>query len=161
MSYFLFYIFIGFLVMLFYFYCYVLFKQLKFTAPIGDRILKNLSQTGLFHSFNTSKCIAAAFLLLSLIHSFYISVCSSTIFSISRATASHVPQFYFFRFRTWVSSWSHFRTNQTLSCANWCFHLGWRSLVGVFGISMGLNLLVLRRWSIVPSFIFCFLLLRD
>jgi hypothetical protein len=50
-----------------YFYCYTAFKQWNFTAPIADRILSNLAQTGLFTSFHTSKWMAAAFLLLSLI----------------------------------------------------------------------------------------------
>ncbi|MDQ2752624.1 MAG: YWFCY domain-containing protein [Bacteroidota bacterium] len=49
-----------------YFYCYAAFQRWGFTAPIGDRLLKNLTQTGLFNSFNKSKGIALAFLLLSL-----------------------------------------------------------------------------------------------
>ncbi len=49
-----------------YFYCYAAFGQWHLTAAVGDRILKNLSQTGLFDSFNKSKGIAVAFLLISL-----------------------------------------------------------------------------------------------
>lgn len=50
-----------------YFYCYTAFKQWNFTAPVGDRILGNLAHTGLFTSFHTSKWMAAACLLLSLV----------------------------------------------------------------------------------------------
>ena len=50
-----------------YYYCYAAFQQWNLTAPIGNRILKNLFQTGLFDSFNKSKGIAAALLLLSLL----------------------------------------------------------------------------------------------
>ena len=49
-----------------YFYCYAAFQQWHLTVPVGDRILKNLGQTGLFDSFNKSKGIALTFLLVSL-----------------------------------------------------------------------------------------------
>ena len=58
---------IALLLLHYYFYCYAAFQQWNLAAPIGDRLLKNLSHTGLFNSFNTSKGIAVAFLLLSLI----------------------------------------------------------------------------------------------
>ncbi len=50
-----------------YYYCYAAFQQWHLTVQIGDKILKNISRTGLFDSFNKSKGIAAAFLVLSLL----------------------------------------------------------------------------------------------
>ncbi len=50
-----------------YFYCYGAFKQWHLTAAISDRLLKNIAQTGLFTSYNKSKGIAVAFLVLSLL----------------------------------------------------------------------------------------------
>ena len=50
-----------------YYYCYIIFQQWNLTSPVSDRVLKNLSQTGLFDSFNKSKGISVALLLLSLI----------------------------------------------------------------------------------------------
>jgi len=51
----------------FYYYCYGAFKELGWTAKISDRILINVSHTGLFSSFNKSKLIALGFLLISLL----------------------------------------------------------------------------------------------
>ena len=50
-----------------YAYCYSAFQQWELTAPISDRILHNLIQTGLFNSFNKSKGIAFVFLMISLL----------------------------------------------------------------------------------------------
>ena len=50
-----------------YFYCYSAFRYWNFTATITDRILQNLVQTGLFSSFQKSKGISLAFLLISLL----------------------------------------------------------------------------------------------
>ena len=50
-----------------YAYCYSAFQQWELTAPISDRILHNLIQTGLFSSFNKSKGIAFIFLMISLL----------------------------------------------------------------------------------------------
>src|SRR5579863_3386566 len=49
------------------FYCYQAFKQWHFTASIGNRLMMNISRTGLFGSFNKSKLIALIFLIISLI----------------------------------------------------------------------------------------------
>ena len=51
----------------FYYFCYTAFKQWHLTVAMGDRLLVNLGKTGLFYSFNKSKLVAIAFLLLSLI----------------------------------------------------------------------------------------------
>ena len=50
-----------------YAYCYSAFQQWELTAPISDRILHNLIQTGFFSSFNKSKGIAFIFLMISLL----------------------------------------------------------------------------------------------
>ncbi|HEX4372862.1 MAG TPA: conjugal transfer protein MobC [Puia sp.] len=51
----------------FYFYCYQAFREWHFSAPIGDRLMMNISHTGLFRSFNKSKLIALLFLVISLV----------------------------------------------------------------------------------------------
>jgi hypothetical protein len=51
----------------FYFYCYQAFSQWHFTATIGDRLMMNISHTGLFSHFNKSKLISVLFLVISLI----------------------------------------------------------------------------------------------
>jgi hypothetical protein len=50
-----------------YYYCYRAFEYWTLTSTITDRVLKNISHTGLFHSFNKSKVIAIGFLFISLI----------------------------------------------------------------------------------------------
>lgn len=50
-----------------YYYCYRAFDYWTLTSTITDRLLKNISHTGLFHSFNKSKVIALGFLFISLI----------------------------------------------------------------------------------------------
>lgn len=55
------------LVLHFYYYCYGAFKEFDWTAKISDRLLTNISHTGLFSSFNKSKLIALGFLLISLL----------------------------------------------------------------------------------------------
>ncbi len=51
----------------FYFYCYGAFKQWELRSDITDRILLNISKTGLFSSFNKSKLIALLVLCISLV----------------------------------------------------------------------------------------------
>jgi hypothetical protein len=51
----------------FYYYCYNAFEQWQLTHPIGDRLLLNISHTGLFSNFYKSKFISLLFLLISLI----------------------------------------------------------------------------------------------
>ncbi len=51
----------------FYYYCYGAFKQWQITSTITDRMLGNISHTGLFNNFHISKLIALGFLLISLI----------------------------------------------------------------------------------------------
>src|SRR6266498_43438 len=51
----------------FYYYCYGAFKEWKFTYEITDRILSNISHSGLFSNFYKSKLFALAFLFISLI----------------------------------------------------------------------------------------------
>ena len=51
----------------FYYYCYGAFKEWRFTTAITNRLLNNISKTGLFQYFNTSKYIALGFLFLSLL----------------------------------------------------------------------------------------------
>jgi hypothetical protein len=55
------------LVLHFYYYCYGAFKEIRWTAQISDRLLSNISHTGLFSSFNKSKLIALGFLIISLL----------------------------------------------------------------------------------------------
>jgi hypothetical protein len=51
----------------FYYYCYVAFQTWQLTAPITDRILANIQNTGLFDNFHKSKLIALGFLSISLL----------------------------------------------------------------------------------------------
>ncbi len=51
----------------FYYYCYGLFKQLHWTMKITDNLLKNISHSGLFNHFDTSKHIALGMLMISLL----------------------------------------------------------------------------------------------
>lgn len=51
----------------FYFYCYAAFSEWNLTAKISDIILKNISNTGLFSSFQKTKLISLGVLLLSLV----------------------------------------------------------------------------------------------
>lgn len=50
-----------------YYYCYGAFLQWQYTSSLSDQVLKNISTSGLFSSFNKSKLIALAFLLISLL----------------------------------------------------------------------------------------------
>lgn len=51
----------------FYYYCYKAFEQWKLTAGISDNLLRNISNTGLFHHFNIAKWIALGLLAVSLL----------------------------------------------------------------------------------------------
>ncbi len=51
----------------FYYFCYVAFEHWKIRFEITDRLLKNVSQTGLFQSIETSKLIAFGLLVVSLL----------------------------------------------------------------------------------------------
>lgn len=53
----------------FYYYCYAAFKEWELTHSISDRLLQNISNTGLFASFIKSKLIALALLIISLLGS--------------------------------------------------------------------------------------------
>lgn len=50
----------------FYYYCYVAFEQWEITSTITDRLMKNISNTGLFHNQLTSKLMALGLLVISL-----------------------------------------------------------------------------------------------
>lgn len=50
----------------FYYYCYVAFEQWEITSTITDRLMKNISNTGLFHNQHTSKFMALGLLVISL-----------------------------------------------------------------------------------------------
>ena len=50
----------------FYYYCYVAFEQWEITSTITDRLMKNISNTGLFHNQLTSKFMALGLLIISL-----------------------------------------------------------------------------------------------
>lgn len=50
-----------------YYYCYAAFNQWELTTVFTDRLLGNISNTGLFSSFHKSKLIALGFLAISLI----------------------------------------------------------------------------------------------
>jgi hypothetical protein len=50
----------------FYFYCYKAFVEWNLTTDLSDRLLINVSNTGLFHRFNTGKMIALGLLTISL-----------------------------------------------------------------------------------------------
>ncbi len=58
---------IGVLVLHFYYYCYAAFEQWRFTMSLTDRLLHNISNTGLFNNFNKSKLIALGVLFISLL----------------------------------------------------------------------------------------------
>ena len=51
----------------FYYFCYRAFEQWEITSTITDRLMKNISQTGLFTSVFISKLIAAGLLIISLL----------------------------------------------------------------------------------------------
>ncbi|MFB9840865.1 conjugal transfer protein MobC [Mucilaginibacter ginsenosidivorans] len=53
----------------FYYYCYHAFQLWHLTAPITDNIMRNVTNTGLFKSFISSKLIALGFLVISLLGS--------------------------------------------------------------------------------------------
>ena len=50
----------------FYYYCYVAFEQWEITSTITDRLMKNISNTGLFRNQLTSKFMALGLLVISL-----------------------------------------------------------------------------------------------
>ncbi|MEP7376792.1 MAG: conjugal transfer protein MobC [Chitinophagaceae bacterium] len=50
----------------FYYYCYRAFEAWELTAPLSDRLLSNIRNTGLFAHFIRSKLIALGFLVISL-----------------------------------------------------------------------------------------------
>ncbi len=50
----------------FYYYCYVAFEQWEITSTITDRLMKNISNTGLFHNHLISKFMALGLLVISL-----------------------------------------------------------------------------------------------
>lgn len=50
----------------FYYYCYVAFEQWEITSTITDRLMKNISNTGLFQNQLTSKFMALGLLVISL-----------------------------------------------------------------------------------------------
>lgn len=50
----------------FYYYCYVAFEQWEITSTITDRLMKNISNTGLFKNQLTSKFMALGLLVISL-----------------------------------------------------------------------------------------------
>jgi len=51
----------------FYYFLYTAFNQWKLTSPFTDRILTNITATGLFNNFHNSKLIALGFLSISLL----------------------------------------------------------------------------------------------
>src|SRR5258706_9713389 len=51
----------------FYYFCYAAFKQWEIKSTITDRLLKNIMNTGLFHSQYTSKILAIGLLVISLL----------------------------------------------------------------------------------------------
>lgn len=51
----------------FYYFCYRAFEQWEINSTITDRLMKNISQTGLFNGVYTSKFIAIGLLLISLL----------------------------------------------------------------------------------------------
>ncbi|MBS1512840.1 MAG: YWFCY domain-containing protein [Bacteroidetes bacterium] len=51
----------------FYYFCYRAFEQWEITSTITDRLMKNISQTGLFNGVLTSKLIAVGLLIISLL----------------------------------------------------------------------------------------------
>ena len=58
---------IGILLLHFYYYCYVAFRQLDWRSDITDRLLQNIVHTGLFDGIWTSKLMALGLLVISLI----------------------------------------------------------------------------------------------
>ena len=50
----------------FYYFCYVAFEQWEITSTITDRLMKNISNTGLFRNQLTSKFMALGLLVISL-----------------------------------------------------------------------------------------------
>ncbi|MGI8952131.1 MAG: YWFCY domain-containing protein [Chitinophagaceae bacterium] len=58
---------IAILLLHFYFYCYAAFKEWKLTTTISDRLLINITHTGLFENLYTSKLISIGLLFISLI----------------------------------------------------------------------------------------------
>src|SRR5688572_5385819 len=50
----------------FYYYCYGAFDQWELRSDITDRLMQNISNTGLFSSFHKSKLIALVVLIISL-----------------------------------------------------------------------------------------------
>jgi hypothetical protein len=55
------------LVLHFYYYCYASFDQWHLTSPLLDRLLENISNTGLFKSFHQTKFFSLGLLIISLI----------------------------------------------------------------------------------------------
>lgn len=51
----------------FYYFCYRAFEQWEITSTITDRLLNNISQTGLFNGLFMSKMVALSLLLISLL----------------------------------------------------------------------------------------------
>ncbi len=51
----------------FYYYCYAAFQEWELTTTISDRLLSNISATGLFSNFHKPKLIALGFLAISLL----------------------------------------------------------------------------------------------
>ncbi|MBC6489681.1 conjugal transfer protein MobC [Flavihumibacter stibioxidans] len=51
----------------FYYFCYRAFEQWEITSTITDRLMKNISQTGLFSGVFVSKLIAVGLLIISLL----------------------------------------------------------------------------------------------
>lgn len=58
---------IGVLLLHLYFYCYSYFAVLNFRSGISDRLLGNISHTGLFSNFNNSKLLALMLLSISML----------------------------------------------------------------------------------------------
>jgi YWFCY protein len=50
----------------FYYYCYVAFEQWEIESAITDRLMQNISNTGLFYNQLTSKFMALVLLVISL-----------------------------------------------------------------------------------------------
>lgn len=51
----------------FYYFCYRAFEQWEITSTITDRLMKNISQTGLFNGVYISKLVAVGLLIISLL----------------------------------------------------------------------------------------------
>jgi hypothetical protein len=50
-----------------YYYCYAAFERWELTSGLGDRLLNNIRNTGLFNNFHKSKLIALGILCISLL----------------------------------------------------------------------------------------------